>query len=413
MSQEVSRPPSSSRTGPPGGAAGWGLPLVLSGTMFVDALEVSLVLVALPEIQSSFGLSRAVAAWVLAGFPLGFAILLTAGRPVVRRFGLRRTYLGALLLFALAVIVGGAAPHPAVLVGAEAVKGACAALTAPAGLTILSAATADGRRGRAAALVYSVAGSAGAAAGMLASGALAGTSWRLTLALPLPVVLALAVGGHLVIPRDDPRGSGRHGLPEVAAVKLRLTAPLLRACAGAAALNGSALGFLMLVNFQMQGRLGWSSLHAALVCAPAYATLMLSVLIAKRLIGRWGTARPVFAGSLVSTLVYALYLWRPEPGGWGLGVLLASLGIGIAYLSSFAALNVAAARETEGGHPAAKSLLQTSVQASSVICPPLVAALPSGGAHPYGLLLVVGVSAAGLAVAGAATAGEARGGRAA
>jgi hypothetical protein len=247
---------------------------------------------------------------------------------------------------------------------------------------------------------------------MLASGALAATSWRLALALPLPVVLALVVGGHLVVPRDGPCGSSRHRSTGAPVPKPRLTAPLLRACAGAAALNGSALGFLLLVNFQMQGPLGWSPLHAALVSAPAYATLMLSVLVAKRLISRWGTARPVFAGSLVATLVYALYLWRPEPGSWGIGVLLASIGIGVAYLCSFAALNVAAARETEGGQPAAKSLLQTSVQASSAICAPLVAALPCRGAHPYGLLLVVGVSAAGLAVAGAAALGDARDGRA-
>lgn len=365
----------------------------LSGTMLVDTLEVSLLLIALPTIRSAFDLTHMTALLVPAAFATGFAVLLALGRSIVRRFGLRRTYLGAVFAFGLAVVVGGAAPNVEVLVLAELVKGACAGLSAPAGMMILSAASTAEGDARRAAFVYSLAGSAGAAAGMLVSGALTGTSWRLALLVPLPVVLALGIAAVATVPRD--------GAPATSAPKPRftITAPLLRACLGAATLNGASLGFVVVVNFQLQDGLRWSSLHAALLCAPAFATLVLSARYAKPMIERWGTAQPITAGAAVAAATYALYLWRPDPGGWGLGVLLASLGIGIAYLCSFAPLNVRAAEETAADHPAAKSLLQTSVQISTVVFLPLAGVLLDGGGHRTALVLVACLGVVGVVVA--------------
>jgi MFS family permease len=374
----------------------WVLLFALSGTMLVDTLEVSLLVIALPTIRSAFDLTHVTVLLVPAAFATGFAVLLTPGRAIVERVGLRRTYLGAVFAFGLALVVGGAAPTVEVLVLAELVKGACAALSAPAGMMILSAASTAEGDARRAAFVYSLAGSAGAAGGMLVSGALTGTSWRLALLVPLPVVLALGIAALAAVPRDGAPAADTAPKP-----RFTITAPLLRACLGAATLNGASLGFVVVVNFQLQDGLRWSSLHAALLCAPAFATLVLSAWCAKPMVERWGTARLITVGAAVAAATCALYLWRPDPGSWGLGVLLPALGIGIAYLCSFAPLNARAAGETAANHPAARSLLQTSVQASTVVFLPLAGVLLDVGGHRTALVLVTCLGVAGVAVASA------------
>ncbi|XVS67623.1 MFS transporter [Actinosynnema sp. CA-299493] len=365
----------------------------LSGTMLVDTLEVSLLVIALPTIRSAFDLTHATALLVPAAFATGFAALLAPGLSIVERVGLRRTYLGAVFTFGLALVVGGAAPNVEVLVLAELVKGACAALSAPAGMMILSAASTAGGDALRTTFVYSLAGSAGAAGGMLVSGALTETSWRLALLVPLPVVLALGIAALATVPND---GASAAPAPKP---RFTITAPLLRACLGAATLNGASLGFVVVVNFQLQDGLRWSSLHAALVCTPAFATLMLSAWYAKPMVERWGTARLITTGAAVAAATCALYLWRPDPGSWGLGVLLPALAIGIAYLCSFAPLNVQAARETSANHPAAKSLLQTSVQVSTVVFLPLAGVLLDVGGHRTALVLVTCLGVVGVVVA--------------
>ena len=58
-------------------AAGDGrLLFVLSGNMVLDAIEVSVVLVALPSIATDLGLSIWAVQWLMSAFALGFAAVL-------------------------------------------------------------------------------------------------------------------------------------------------------------------------------------------------------------------------------------------------------------------------------------------------------------------------------------------------
>src|SRR3954462_10205602 len=122
------------------GRAPRALLLVLCASMLIDALEVSVVLPALPAVGRDLGLSLWGVQWVMSGFALGFAVLLLLGPRLTARYGARRPYLGALLLFAAASVAGGTTRSAAVLVATRVVKGACAALTAPTGLAIIAGA---------------------------------------------------------------------------------------------------------------------------------------------------------------------------------------------------------------------------------------------------------------------------------
>src|SRR5436190_945559 len=55
-------------------AAVWGLLAVLCGVLFLDGLDVSMVGVALPSIESDLGLTTSQLQWVVSGFVLGGAL---------------------------------------------------------------------------------------------------------------------------------------------------------------------------------------------------------------------------------------------------------------------------------------------------------------------------------------------------
>ncbi|MDX2405986.1 MFS transporter [Streptomyces microflavus] len=180
--------PQTARTAPPGQQATVrrhrSLLVVLSGNMLLDAIEVSVVLVALPSIGTDLGLTLWSVQWLMSGFALGFAVMLLLGPVLSGRWGMRRVYLAAMLLFALASLVGGLSDNTALLIASRVVKGACAALTAPAGLALISTTFPSGPQQRRAVSVYSLFGAAGFTAGLLLAGALAGDSWRWTFLLP-------------------------------------------------------------------------------------------------------------------------------------------------------------------------------------------------------------------------------------
>jgi MFS family permease len=125
----------------------WGLLVVLCGALFLDALDVSMVGVALPSIRADLGLSTASLQWVVSGYVLGYGGLLLLGGRAADLLGRRRVFLVALGVFAVASLLGGLVSSAALLIGARLVKGMAAAFTAPAGLSIITTTFAEGPGG--------------------------------------------------------------------------------------------------------------------------------------------------------------------------------------------------------------------------------------------------------------------------
>uniref|UniRef100_A0AAU3GX93 MFS transporter n=1 Tax=Streptomyces sp. NBC_01401 TaxID=2903854 RepID=A0AAU3GX93_9ACTN len=382
------------------------LPLlvVLSGNMLLDAIEVSVVLVALPSIGTDLGLTLWSVQWLMSGFALGFAAMLLLGPAISGRWGLRRVYLAAMLLFALASLVGGLSDETALLIASRVVKGACAALTAPAGLALIVTTFPSGPRQRRAVSVYSLFGAAGFTAGLLLAGALVADSWRWTFLLPAPLALVLLVWGLRVIPGTVRTKPGR---PTAAVLR---NGPLVRATLGAAALNGSYIGLLLLATFRASGDFGWQPWQIALALLPASVPLALSVPFAGRLVQRYGTARPIAAGACCALAGQLYGLLHPEPLPYATGLLPMLLLVEAGFVFSFAALNMQAAQSVGPAlRAAAVPVYQTGVQISSVLMLPVVAglvALSDGFRTP---LFATSLAAAlGLAAAVAGLRGEPR-----
>lgn len=429
--------------------------VVLAGNMLIDALEVSVMVVALPSIGRDLHLSPATLQWLISGFAIGFGGLMLFGARVVELSGRRRVYLAAMAGFAVASAVGGLTGEPSVLIATRFAKGFCAALTAPTGLAIISSAFPAGRDRDRAVSVYALFGACGFTTGLLLSGLLTEVDWRWTQLFPAPVVLVLAAFGLRLVPAAAPlpAGTTRHfdlagaaafvgsllalvygitavathgwlaprttgafvlavllaavlGVVERAAPRplfragLLRNGPLLRSVLGAASLNGSYLGLLVVTTMRMQTDQGWSPLRTALAFLPASVPLAVTVLHSGRLVNRFGTARLIAAGAVGPLAGCLLYLAAPARSAYSTGVLPTMLLVGAGFVLGFAALNMQA---TQGvcadDRPQAVALYQTSVQLSAAVVVALVSALVTAASdHRPALWLVSAVAAAGLAV---------------
>jgi MFS family permease len=364
--------------------------------MVLDAIEVSVVLVALPSIGARLNLSLVQVQWLMSGFAVGFAALLLLGPVITHRCGRRRVYLVAMVVFVIASMVGGLGGSAVVLITARVVKGGCAALTAPTGLAMISTIFPDGSRRRRAVSVYSLFGAAGFTVGLLLSGVLLQSSWRLVFLFPAPIALALLVSGLLLLP-SDPGPAPAVG----SRIALLRDGSLVRSALGAAALNGGYIGLLLIITFQTQQRLGWAPWQTALGLLPASVPLALTVPFAGRMVARFGTAPLITGGALAAAVGEGLYVWRSASSWYPTGMLPSLLLVETGFVLSFAALNMqSVATVVPDQRGVAVSLYQTAVQFGAAVTLPLVSLLLSSftGCRPA-LLLVTAVGVAGLVVA--------------
>src|SRR5438094_10147837 len=116
----------------------WGTLLVLCGALFLDALDVSMIGVALPSIRTDLHMSTSSLQWVVSAYVLGYGGFLLLGGRAADLLGRRRMFLISLAVFVVASALGGIATGATMLIATRFVKGISAAFTAPAGLAILT-----------------------------------------------------------------------------------------------------------------------------------------------------------------------------------------------------------------------------------------------------------------------------------
>src|SRR5579859_3941319 len=189
----------------------WGILFVLGGALCLDALDVSMVGVALPSIRSSLGLSTSSLQWIVSGYVLGYGGLLLLGGRAADLLGRRRVFLVALAVFALVSVFGGLVSSPGLLIAARFVKGMAAAFTAPASMSLLTTTFPEGPMRNRAFSVYTVFGASGFSLGLVLSGLLTEISWRWTLLVPAPVAVVVLAAASWLIPGGERPVRGEHG----------------------------------------------------------------------------------------------------------------------------------------------------------------------------------------------------------
>jgi EmrB/QacA subfamily drug resistance transporter len=178
----------------------WKALALLGAIQFMLVLDITVVNVALPNIQHDLGFSRAGLAWVVNGYVLMAGGLLLLGGRLADIVGRRRLFLLGVGLFAVASATCGAAQDPGMLVVSRFVQGAGEAFAAPASLGLIAVLFPDpAERVKALGMWGGIAG-LGGTSGTVISGALVNyASWRWIFFVNIPVAaIALILTPRLV-----------------------------------------------------------------------------------------------------------------------------------------------------------------------------------------------------------------------
>ena len=194
----------SSRHAAHDGRSRWVALVVLCAGMLMIVLDVTVVNVALPSIQSDLGFAQSSLAWVVNAYLIAFGgLLLLAGR-LGDLAGHRRVFLAGLGIFTAASLLCGLAQSQAMLVGARFLQGAGGALTSAVILGMIVTMFPEPRERAKAIGVYAFVASAGGAVGLMAGGILTETmSWHGIFFVNLPIGIATALLAVRVIRPDE------------------------------------------------------------------------------------------------------------------------------------------------------------------------------------------------------------------
>ncbi|MHB1930180.1 MAG: MFS transporter, partial [Acidimicrobiales bacterium] len=170
----------------------WTLAAVCLGT-FMLLLDITIVNVALPDIQLSLHSSFADLQWVVDAYALTLAALLLTAGSLADMFGRRRLWVVGLVIFTAASITCGAAQSPLMLEVSRGAQGVGGAIMFSVSLALLANAFHGKDRGVAFGVWGAITGVA-VAIGPIAGGALvSGLSWRYIFFVNVPVGIVAVV----------------------------------------------------------------------------------------------------------------------------------------------------------------------------------------------------------------------------
>src|SRR5919106_1801278 len=336
--------------------------LLLCGIQFMDAVDTSIVNVALPSIKHSLHVSQQSLQWVISGYLLTYGGFLLLGGRAADLLGRRRVLIFGLILFAFSSLAGGLANSQGLLIGARIVQGIGAAIMAPAGLSILTTTFREGKDRNTALGVWGGVSAIGAAMGVALGGLLSeGPGWRWVFFVNLPVVVLALGGAFWLLPGErrrarfanfDSQGallvtSGML-LLVFAVNELRSVNPLfpfsILRVKGLAAADATQLiafaGFLSMfffVTLYMQEVLHLSPIQAG---------------VASQLVARIGTRPVIVAGALIAAAGIFWLSRVPAHGTYAAdvlpGLLIMPLGAGAVFVAVATAANAGVSADKAG-----------------------------------------------------------------
>ena len=411
--------------------------LVLCTVLALDALDVSMVGVALPSIGTELHLGTESLQWIVSAYVLGYGSLLLLGGRMADLLGRRRIFLIALSVFAAASLLGGLVDDPALLIGTRFLKGLAAAFTAPAGFSIITTNFAEGRERNRAVSIFTTFGASGFSLGLVVGGLMTAMSWRWTFLVSVPVAVAVVILGLNTSPGTTPPagpkadqdsghdlwgavtlaagmlglvytlvsapGNGWGSVATIAGfvasaavlaafalIENRVRHPLIRfsilregwvarANLSAVGLFGSYFSFQFILTLYLQSVLGWSPLGMALALLPTGLLVASSAPFADRLIDKFGAPWLIRTGLASLALGYLLFLRVGTTPNYVTDILPSVLLLGVGFALAFPSINVQATagiRNSEQG--LAAGLIQTSTQVGAALVLAVTTAMVSG-----------------------------------
>lgn len=395
----------------------WKALAVLGIAYLMVVLDVSIVNVALPSIQTDLNFTPENLQWVVSGYALTFGGFLLLGGRMGDLLGRRTLFMVGLALFFVTSLWAGLATSDTMLIIARLAQGAAGAILAPSVFSITSVTFAEGpERNKALGILGGIAG-AGAAIGVLLGGVLTSyISWEWIFFVNLPI----AAGALVLVPRyvreSRADGMARHfdawgavtvtgslmflvyGLTQSTtngwtswqtigslvawavlsvvflAIEQRSHSPLVRlGIFRRRTLTGAnVIGFLLgtmifgmffLLSLYMQQVLGFSAMETGLGYLAVALTVIAAAAVSQGLVTRLGV-KPVLVVGMGLLTMGLIYFTQVSVGGsYATDLLPGFLIIGVGMGFSFVPISIAALAGVQGPEAGlASGLINTSQQ---------------------------------------------------
>jgi len=385
---------------------GWALALVVAA-QFVLQLDFSIVNVALPTIQQQLHFTPADLQWIVTGYTLTFGSLLLFGGRLGDVVGRRTLLITGLVLFGVTSLSAGLAQSSLALIVSRFAQGASAAMVAPMALASVTDLYAEGPARVRALGIFQGATAAGATTGIVLGGILTQyVGWRAIFLVNPPIIAVLIFAMIRVLPRQGRRGTAPRldipgavmatvsigslilGLSEGQqrgfASPLTLAALILAVVLGVAfvvvqrhsrapmvplsvladptrrialivmlIMGAVVAGYVYFTSLYLQKVLHFSAILTGLALIPATATVMVvSILLTRRLLARFGTRSLLLAG-LLSVGAGQLWLSQIDVSGTYAvnvlgGLLFTAFGMGLVFPTASVAVTAGMAPSERG-----------------------------------------------------------------
>ncbi|GAB2687041.1 MDR family MFS transporter [Saccharopolyspora gloriosae] len=387
--------------------------------LIMQILDMTVLNVALATLGREFHVGEGTLQWVLTGYMISLAVFVPSSGWIADRFGSKRTFQLAVVLFTLASVLCGLATEMWMLIGARILQGVGGGMLVPVGQAMLFRAFPANERAKASA-VLSIPITIAPTLGPLLGGVLVEyASWRWIFFINVPVGAVALLFTVLFLKEEHRERPGRFDLPGfvlagaglatllvsldqgaqlgwgrpsvwgtllVSALligglvlrELRTPEPMLdlrllgdRLFGTGNALlvcsTGAIFGTLFLLPLFLQKLHGFSPFESGLVLMPQALTMLAATQVVSRIYGRFGPRPLLLIGfTVLITVGLALQLLSTTTPVWFLIVLLMWLGLGMGLLMT--PLQTAAFARISGdamGH--ASSLFNASRQVATAL----------------------------------------------
>jgi EmrB/QacA subfamily drug resistance transporter len=400
----------------------WFALAALVAAQFMVVLDVAIVNVALPSIQTDLHFSEQSLQWVITAYAIMFGGFLLLGGRLADLLGRRRFFIAGIALFTVSSLAAGFAWSAGSLIAFRATQGLGGALLAPAALSILTTTFAEGRERNIALGVWGAVSGSGAAAGVLLGGFLTSSlAWSWIFFINVPVGIALIAVSPFLL--KESRAELGHRTFDFAgavtvtsglmllvyamtraveigwgtaetigllagsaalilsfiAIELRSKAPLLpmrifrlRTLTGAnvtSFLVGTALfSQFFLGTLYMQQVLHYSAMKTGVAYLPLTLTIIVLAGVAQSLVTRVGVRRVLPVGLVLATGALLLLAQLPADGKYFFDIFPAFVLSAIGLAFTFIPLTIAAltgVQESDAG--VASGLFNTTQQIGGAI----------------------------------------------
>ena len=191
----------------------WLVAIVFVSGLFMDILDTTVVNVALPTLGREFHTGTETLEWVVTGYLLSLAIWIPASGWIGDRFGTKRTFLFALVMFTAGSALCGLAWNVGSLIAFRILQGVGGGMLTPVGTAMLYRAFPPQERAKASAVLAVPTMIAPAAGPILGGWLVDAASWRWIFYVNLPVgLLAIVFAFFALREHREPR-AGAFDLP--------------------------------------------------------------------------------------------------------------------------------------------------------------------------------------------------------